>query len=744
MGLRAKIATLLTAVFAIVAGTAVLLLGQLEEERLARELSDRKQIVTSAVKRSVAEVLADKHGNLDYLQTVAERFAQLHPVVAVEVFDRNAIVVAHNIRDRIGHGPSAVHSSYVKRVYETGQPVDERDSARDRYNRFVPVLINNGDEMPVVASVVEVVIEAPADAPLPLKTMDVVALAVQMSVGELLEDSEMQRHHLQRMVEDLALVQDVLIVEVYDAKGRIEANSHPESDLHATSQAHKALLNEALSSGRILEEVIAGSDRTTRFIPLFLEKKGHTGEPLGVVEVTMTTAPARAQVASAQRRTITIVIVLIGLGWLVVFGSLGRLVLRPLQELGVAMRGIAKGDLKSDLEIHAESELADFVHAFDSMRHDLRATTVSRDYLNDLLESLNEALIITSTEGRIEKMNKAACRLTEQEEHQAIGESVDRFLTGAHGESSLEHLGTHRSSAYTEGEEGTLTSINGRRIPVLYSGATIEAGVGDETKLIWVAQEISKRKELEEEIRKLNMELEYRVRDRTIELESIVKELESFSYSVSHDLRAPVRTMAGYSQALQEDAAGHLSEDELSFVERIRDGSLRLGGMIDDLLQLSRVTRTDLEKQDVDMSAVARSIADELLGSDRTRQVDFRIADGLSASGDPGLLRLAVENLLGNAWKFTAKKPSALIEFGASPDDDGSVAFFVRDDGAGFDMEYADKLFGAFHRLHGVHEFEGTGIGLATVQRIVHRHGGKVWARGEVDHGATFWFTFHP
>jgi len=231
-----------------------------------------------------------------------------------------------------------------------------------------------------------------------------------------------------------------------------------------------------------------------------------------------------------------------------------------------------------------------------------------------------------------------------------------------------------------------------------------------------------------------------RIRARTAQLEAANKELEAFSYSVSHDLRAPLRSIDGFSQALQEDYTARLDEEGRSHLRRVRAATQRMAHLIDDLLHLARVSRAELRSAPVDLSAVAQGVVAELRQREPRRAVEFVCVDQARVRGDPALLRVLLENLLGNAWKFTAQRRPARIEFGVSQQD-GATAYFVRDNGAGFDMSYADKLFGAFQRLHSAKEFEGTGIGLATVQRIIHRHGGRVWAESAVDQGATFYFT---
>ena len=228
--------------------------------------------------------------------------------------------------------------------------------------------------------------------------------------------------------------------------------------------------------------------------------------------------------------------------------------------------------------------------------------------------------------------------------------------------------------------------------------------------------------------------------DANRELEAINRELEAFSYSVSHDLRAPLRSIDGFSQILLEDYRDELDEDGRDYLGRVRAASQRMGQLIDDLLELSRVTRGPLRRTSVDLSAVAADVAGGLKASDPGRRGSFMISEGLTARGDARLLRVALENLLGNAWKFTSREPEARVEFGASWRG-GRQVYQVRDNGAGFDAAYAGKLFGAFQRLHGSDEFEGTGVGLATVARVIRRHGGEIWAEGKVGEGATFYFT---
>ena len=258
-----------------------------------------------------------------------------------------------------------------------------------------------------------------------------------------------------------------------------------------------------------------------------------------------------------------------------------------------------------------------------------------------------------------------------------------------------------------------------------------------------LAREVAERSRAEQEILRLNTELEQRVRERTAQLESTNAELEAFCYSVSHDLRAPLRAIDGFSNALIEDFPKDVPEDALRYLQRIRSSTQRMGQLIEDLLNLSKVSRGELTRGAVDIGELARLVVAELRAREPERKVEVSVWDGMQAQADARLVRAALENLIGNAWKFTARAATAQIEVGALRDRD-TATFFVRDNGAGFDMAYASKLFGAFQRLHSASEYQGTGIGLATVQRIIHRHGGRVWADAQPGKGAVFYFTLEP
>jgi signal transduction histidine kinase len=247
----------------------------------------------------------------------------------------------------------------------------------------------------------------------------------------------------------------------------------------------------------------------------------------------------------------------------------------------------------------------------------------------------------------------------------------------------------------------------------------------------------AKRTAAEAEIAALNRKL----RRHATEIEATNRELEAFSYSVSHDLRAPLRSITSFSQAILEDCAEALDEQGRDYLDRVVRAGRRMAELIEDMMVLSRISRSEMLRVSVDLSATALEIAGELAQGHPDRDVEVDIKPGLATEGDPKLLRIMIENLLGNAWKFTARQPQPRVEFGALPGDNGKRVYYVRDNGVGFDEEHAGRLFAPFQRLHSEAEFPGTGVGLATVQRVVRRHGGKVWAQAKVSHGATFFFT---
>jgi PAS domain S-box-containing protein len=365
-------------------------------------------------------------------------------------------------------------------------------------------------------------------------------------------------------------------------------------------------------------------------------------------------------------------------------------------------------------------------------RNQSRASDEQRFQLAAIVESSGDAIIGSTLDGLVRSWNKGAERLFGYPAEEAIGRPTSLLLppeqqTGKEGERALiARLATGEPVAPFE---TVRRRKDGDDVDVSVTLSPIRDSTGGLVGASMVARDISDRKRAEAEL--------LRARESA---EAANRELEAFSYSVAHDLRAPLRGIDGFSNVLLEDYAPALDAQGQHYLQRVRDAAQRMGRLIDSLLALGRVTRVGIRTERVDLSELARATAARLKESQPERVVEFAIRDGLTEMGDSALLGAAIENLLNNAWKFTGKRPDARIEFGAD-EEAGQTAYFVRDNGAGFDMAFASKLFGVFQRLHAPREFEGTGIGLATVQRIVRRHGGRVWADGKVGQGACFHFT---
>lgn len=368
-----------------------------------------------------------------------------------------------------------------------------------------------------------------------------------------------------------------------------------------------------------------------------------------------------------------------------------------------------------------------------------RGQRKAEEKLDRLLGSMPDALVILNPDGKIVSSNAHAEKLFGYSSRELHGESMALLVPERFRQTQRQHYAGHFSKRNGHKPAATLELLglhkDGREFPVEVSTEQLTTENG--LVVTSTIRDITERKRVEQQVSELNRELA----NRAMELESANKELEAFSYSVSHDLRSPLQNIDSFSQILVEDYANRLDADGRDYVQRLRGSCQHMQEIIDALLALSSMMRSELTVETFDLSGLARTASTDLQHKNPDRLVDWVIADGLTAEGDPQLMRVVLENLFGNAWKFTAKRQRARIEFGALPQSDGARTYFVRDNGAGFDMTRATGLFKPFKRFHDQSEFRGTGIGLATVQRVIQRHRGKIWAEGIVDQGATFCFT---
>ncbi|MFZ4774326.1 MAG: PAS domain S-box protein [Terrimicrobiaceae bacterium] len=397
--------------------------------------------------------------------------------------------------------------------------------------------------------------------------------------------------------------------------------------------------------------------------------------------------------------------------------------------------------VNAEPEFDAEGRVTRALISFVDITERKQAEEVLREaasYNRSLIEACLDPLVAVGRDGKITDGNFAAEQVTGFPRKDLLGRNFAQLFTEPEkAEAAFQeafHRGAMRNAMLV------LKHLSGIKMPVLCNAAAFRDKNGEMIGVFAVARDITEMKRVEQEIQKLNQDLESRVAERTAQLELANKELETFAYSVSHDLRAPLRSIDGFSRILLEDFADKLDENGKKNLEIIRAASQRMAQLIEDILQLSRITRSRIQRLPVDLSAQAALVVDDLKKMEPARSVKIDIEPSCLVFADGNLMRIVLENLLGNAWKFTGNQPNAKIQFGKEIQN-GNTVYFVRDNGVGFDMHHASKLFGAFQRLHTTAEFPGTGIGLASVQRIIHRHGGKVWIEARLNEGATAYFT---
>ena len=358
-----------------------------------------------------------------------------------------------------------------------------------------------------------------------------------------------------------------------------------------------------------------------------------------------------------------------------------------------------------------------------------------------IVESSDDAIIAKTLEGTILTWNDGAKRLYGYTADEAVGSSISILVPPERSDELPQVLAQIRDGKRISRFETTRIRKDGRRVQISLTISPLKDAQGNIFGACTIARDITERKRAEEEIRQLNQELERRVANRTAQLEAANKDLESFAYSVSHDLRAPLRQIDGFVGLLEKSAAAALDRESRHYMATISESANRMGTLIDNLLSFSRMGRQEMSRMAFDLGVLVREVVRELGQETKGRSIRWHVADLPAVTGDRAMLRQVLVNLLSNALKFTRPRQQAEITVGRLPGKEDEAVVFVRDNGVGFDAQYADKLFGVFQRLHKTDEFEGTGIGLANVRRIVGRHGGRTWAEGAPDGGATFYFS---
>ena len=429
-------------------------------------------------------------------------------------------------------------------------------------------------------------------------------------------------------------------------------------------------------------------------------------------------------------------------GFIMVFGALvaaGVLTVAKFavnREIDINAEGRAQlKTLNADLERRVEQRTA-------GLRSEIIERTQALKEVADQKFALDQHAIVATTDvqGTITYVNDKFCAISKYSRHELVGQNHRILNSGHHSKEFFRQMyqtiangQVWRNEICNRAKDGSIYWVDTTVVPFLDA-------YGKPRQYMAIRADITERKLAEHEILKLTEELEQRVRERTIQLEETNKELEAFTYSVAHDLRAPLRHISGFSKILVEDFGATLDPEARRYLGRVQDGTVKMGRLVDELLSLARVGRQSLNLQATGLNSIVAEVVSLLKPETEGRQIEWRIGDLPFVECDPTLMKQVFQNLVSNALKYSRPRSPAVIEIGEIRKD-GQAAIFVRDNGVGFNMKYADKLFGVFQRLHRVEDFEGTGVGLATVQRIIKKHQGRVWAEAELDRGATFYFT---
>jgi PAS domain S-box-containing protein len=570
----------------------------------------------------------------------------------------------------------------------------------------------------------------------------------KLSVDPLIMRDSIQ---LDSIVKEVGQDDEILYAVIQDSSGAI-VTSQFASINYASSRIRelKSRFGKADDLSKILDRIHDAEATVKTSAPIVTG-----GETIGRVVVCL----SKHNILHDVLVTVSVVILLNIVVALLLAASLvqvsRRIVFRPIADLAKAAQRLAAGDLSTRIPSPASSEMGMLTESFNQMAADLQKTTVSREYMDNIIRSMTESLVIVAPDLTIRDVNPATTALSGYSREELLGQPASLIMDLA----PLQELLAAPCERSGSGAETWCRTRQGRETPIHLAASAMRRGDGSLEGIVCnvldisalrqvtrqleaanesLTREVQERKRAQEEAASLNADLE----QQKLALEAANQELESFCYSVSHDLRAPLRHINGFAGMLREDYHDRLDRQGQNFIERLCGASTHMGNLIDGLLSFSRVSRTEMRQSEVDLSAGAARVAAMLRELEPGREVEVDITPGLAARGDETLLQMVLQNLIGNAWKYTARSPSPRIQVGRTTVR-GQEAFFVRDNGIGFDMTYSHKLFRVFERLHG-EEFEGTGIGLATVQRIILRHGGEIWAEGETGTGATFYFTLPP
>jgi PAS domain S-box-containing protein len=421
-------------------------------------------------------------------------------------------------------------------------------------------------------------------------------------------------------------------------------------------------------------------------------------------------------------------------------GRLQKRISDPIIALAATARSVSE---RRDYSVRAPKvapdELGILTDAFNDMLARIEQHAITSAFLSAIVQSSDDAIIGKDLNGNVVSWNAGAERMFGYSAAEMVGASIERLVAPDRPDEERRIL-ANANRGETRLYETIRVRKNGSLVDISLSVSPIRDAQGHIVGVSSIARDITERKRAEEQILKLNADLEHRVQMRTAELTAANQELEAFTYSVAHDLRAPLRHIDAFTRILQEDFAGSFPPEAAQLLDTIRRGSENMSRLVNDLLNLAHVGRQEMKKEQTSLNRLIEEVILESKRETEGREIEWRVADLPLVEGDPGLLKQVFANLLSNSIKYTRPRQQAIIEMGLRVMNEEPV-IYVRDNGVGFNMKYADKLFGVFQRLHRAEEFEGTGVGLAIVERVIKRHGGHIWAESEVDKGATFYFS---